>query len=302
MKELFYVFTALLFILPIYYIGLYFLFLHLKNVFNTMEQRKGYKPIPKEEIENKIDVVKEELKEFNNKIEEVPNIVEKELEKKISEEAIKEEKEKSSLFARTQEFLARHQYKQFRSSISIKNLEEKIKIVLNRVLDTYMTEAYLNNPRFAKSDGTYLLPEISESARKADLEKVYRIFRNVASDEFVDDISPIYKIDTVRGEEFFISTYLAPMYNAAIEGMKKMYKESIDHNNQIEKRERAKMEEAFSPAVIAQKERMNQIMQELDSIEAREKYFENKIKNLNLLREGKIDVVESNKIDIGKEN
>ena len=101
-----------------------------------------------------------------------------------------------------------------------------------------MTNTYLNNPKYAKSDGSYILPEINEEVRKSDLEKIYRIFRNIASEDFIDDLAPIYKISTVEGEEFFISTYIAPMYNAAMDSIKKTYREANENNRVMEEMEK----------------------------------------------------------------
>jgi len=223
----------------------------------------------KEEVKSvfnpEIKGIKKALSAINYEIKSVPISVEKAVEGKWNTEKEKRELMNQETHLRIQEFIARHQYMQYRESLSIKSLEEKIRIVIDRVLDTYMTNTYLNNPKYATRDGNYILPDINEEVRKSDLEKIYRIFRNIASEDFIDDLAPIYKISTVEGEEFFISTYIAPVYNAAIDGMKKTYMEANENNRQMEEMEKKRLEASLAePAIVKQQRNVN-IRKEIDN-------------------------------------
>lgn len=312
MREIFLIFTALLFVLPLYYIGLYFLFMHLKNMYAESQNKKALHPVVEKSQEIKKEIreevrgefnpeikgIKKALSAINYEIKSVPISVEKAVEGKWNNEKEKIEMMNQETNLRIQEFIARHQYMQYRESLSIKSLEEKIKIVIDRVLDTYMTNTYLNNPKYAKSDGSYILPEINEEVRKSDLEKIYRIFRNIASEDFIDDLAPIYKISTVEGEEFFISTYIAPVYNAAIDGMKKTYLAANENNRQMEEMEKKRLEASLSESAIEKQQRVEKLMQELDSTGVKEDYLERKMKNLISLKNGSKNVVELMNVNI----
>lgn len=312
MREIFLIFTALLFVLPLYYIGLYFLFMHLKNMYlesqnkkalhhvveKSQEIKKEIREEVREEFNPEIKGIKKALSAINYEIKSVPISVEKAVEGKWNNEKEKIEMMNQETNLRIQEFIARHQYMQYRESLSIKSLEEKIKIVLDRVLDTYMTNTYLNNPKYAKSDGSYILPEINEEVRKSDLEKIYRIFRNIASEDFIDDLAPIYKISTVEGEEFFISTYIAPMYNAAMDSIKKTYREANENNRVMEEMEKRRLEASLSESAIEKQQRVEKLMQELDSTGVKEDYLERKMKNLISLKNGSKNVVELMNVNI----
>ena len=312
MREIFLIFTALLFVLPLYYIGLYFLFMHLKNMYLESRNKKALHPVVeksqeikkeireevREEFNPEIKGIKKALSAINYEIKSVPISVEKAVEGKWNNEKEKIEMMNQETNLRIQEFIARHQYMQYRESLSIKSLEEKIKIVIDRVLDTYMTNTYLNNPKYAKSDGSYILPEINEEVRKSDLEKIYRIFRNIASEDFIDDLAPIYKISTVEGEEFFISTYIAPMYNAAMDSIKKTYREANENNRVMEEMEKRRLEASLSESAIEKQQRVEKLMQELDSTGVKEDYLERKMKNLISLKNGSKNVVELMNVNI----
>lgn len=312
MREIFLIFTALLFVLPLYYIGLYFLFMHLKNMYSESQNKKALHPVVeksqeikkeireevREEFNPEIKGIKKALSAINYEIKSVPISVEKAVEGKWNNEKEKIEMMNQETNLRIQEFIARHQYMQYRESLSIKSLEEKIKIVIDRVLDTYMTNTYLNNPKYAKSDGSYILPEINEEVRKSDLEKIYRIFRNIASEDFIDDLAPIYKISTVEGEEFFISTYIAPMYNAAMDSIKKTYREANENNRVMEEMEKRRLEASLSESAIEKQQRVEKLMQELDSTGVKEDYLERKMKNLISLKNGSKNVVELMNVNI----
>lgn len=312
MREIFLIFTALLFVLPLYYIGLYFLFMHLKNMYIETQNKKALHPVVeksqeikkeireevREEFNPEIKGIKKALSAINYEIKSVPISVEKAVEGKWNNEKEKIEMMNQETNLRIQEFIARHQYMQYRESLSIKSLEEKIKIVIDRVLDTYMTNTYLNNPKYAKSDGSYILPEINEEVRKSDLEKIYRIFRNIASEDFIDDLAPIYKISTVEGEEFFISTYIAPMYNAAMDSIKKTYREANENNRVMEEMEKRRLEASLSESAIEKQQRVEKLMQELDSTGVKEDYLERKMKNLISLKNGSKNVVELMNVNI----
>lgn len=312
MREIFLIFTALLFVLPLYYIGLYFLFMHLKNMYAESQNKKALHPVVeksqeikkeireevREEFNPEIKGIKKALSAINYEIKSVPISVEKAVEGKWNNEKEKIEMMNQETNLRIQEFIARHQYMQYRESLSIKSLEEKIKIVLDRVLDTYMTNTYLNNPKYAKSDGSYILPEINEEVRKSDLEKIYRIFRNIASEDFIDDLAPIYKISTVEGEEFFISTYIAPMYNAVMDSIKKTYREANENNRVMEEMEKRRLEASLSESAIEKQQRVEKLMQELDSTGVKEDYLERKMKNLISLKNGSKNVVELMNVNI----
>ena len=315
MREIFLIFTALLFVLPIYYIGLYFLFLHLKNLYSESQNKKALHPVVekreeiKEEIKEEVKSVfnpeikgiKKALSAINYEIKSVPISVEKAVEGKWNTEKEKRELMNQETHLRIQEFIARHQYMQYRESLSIKSLEEKIRIVIDRVLDTYMTNTYLNNPKYATRDGNYILPDINEEVRKSDLEKIYRIFRNIASEDFIDDLAPIYKISTVEGEEFFISTYIAPVYNAAIDGMKKTYMEANENNRQMEEMEKKRLEASLAEPAIVKQQRIEKLMQELDNVGVKEDFLERKMKSLISIKNGSKNVVELMNINIRKE-
>ena len=312
MREIFLIFTALLFVIPLYYIGLYFLFMHLKNMYLESRNKKALHPVVeksqeikkeireevREEFNPEIKGIKKALSAINYEIKSVPISVEKAVEGKWNNEKEKIEMMNQETNLRIQEFIARHQYMQYRESLSIKSLEEKIKIVIDRVLDTYMTNTYLNNPKYAKSDGSYILPEINEEVRKSDLEKIYRIFRNIASEDFIDDLAPIYKISTVEGEEFFISTYIAPMYNAAMDSIKKTYREANENNRVMEEMEKRRLEASLSESAIEKQQRVEKLMQELDSTGVKEDYLERKMKNLISLKNGSKNVVELMNVNI----
>ena len=98
-------------------------------------------------------------------------------------------------------------------SMSIENVETKVIHLVTRITDMYMTTEYINNLNINGTGGVVKFPEITSEVKKKDMIRIYSRFRAQISDELVKDLSLVYKLETIDNESFFISNFVAPIYN-----------------------------------------------------------------------------------------
>ncbi len=254
-------------ILPYYFVGT---FLILKLAYYKV-QRKIYKgKIPL--LEKRIHDILEENKSYRFKNNEKIERNKLEIEEKLK--ALQDSLKKDSideLQAKTQLVMLDIENRKFRQSVTLTNTTAKVNHVLDEVLNNYMMTEYYNNPKYAKSNGDYILPEINTDVRKKDLSSIYRKFRLVASNELMADLDTIYKVDSPSFEAYFVSNYLAPRYNKALDEMKENYR--INSEAQLRKdREDRERYRALNPSedIATYNEASTKLMNELDSIKVPE--------------------------------
>lgn len=239
MSELSLVLIGITFVAPLYYIGLFFLFIFLRDKYEDSRKNKN----------NISDVVMEKMIETQEKIAEFQEVTES-IEDKVKEEVNSEINQSritiEEATARVNAFVAENEARKFRMSISIENLEKNLNKMLANVIDNYMMNTYYNNPSHAKADGTFILPRIDHDTKVADLERIYLRFRSIVNHDFIKDLSVLYNIDTPEGESFIVSRYIAPMYNNEVEAMKELYRVSTEENRIIEEEDAKKLEKEFS--------------------------------------------------------
>ena len=134
--------------------------------------------------------------------------------------------------------------------MSIENVEANVIYLLTRITDMYMTTEYRNNLNINGTGGIPKFPEITSEIKKRDMLSIYNRFRAQISDNLVRDLSMIYKLDTIDNEEFFISNFVAPIYNSQMNDTVKYYREteqlkvaqSMDAQLESNYEERRKME------------------------------------------------------------
>ena len=148
---------------------------------------------------NELNTNPERLKAFIEKIREIPKSVIDKIGDELQSEIQKE--------------LIRNNNQQIRMSMSIENVETKVIHLVTRITDMYMTTEYINNLNINGTGGVVKFPEITSEVKKKDMIRIYSRFRAQISDELVKDLSLVYKLETIDNESFFISNFVAPIYN-----------------------------------------------------------------------------------------
>lgn len=231
----------ILFILPLYYIGLYFLFNYVNNrlnntnkIQNSINKVNNTLNVHEEKITNvekEVKIVKEDLSTIDSNLD---TRIESTTNKILTNSQIK-----------LQEMIAQNDIRKLRNTMSIEIIEEKINKIIRSVLDNYIQSKYLHNREFAKSDGTYDLPDITDDMRRNDINNLFLRFINLASHDVVDDLSFVYNIENIDFENFMKSEYIAPKYNEEIRLMYEINEKSSKLNNHFIKEDSKKLSKAF---------------------------------------------------------
>lgn len=277
-------FATIALILPAYFMGLFFVFKYFTIELKDLEKKKGLSEEKKDdnndknffiELSNKLDSITKSLKRQKEEEKEIPHI-EKEPEKEIEPEETKEpeekedekEEEEENLLEKEedeptekpkkkepedekiklQSFLARMDFVKFRNSLSIENIEAKLNVVLNRIVNNFMQTEYYTNKKYINSDGTYNLPMITRERREHELILLYARFRKLVSEDIMEELSMVYSREELDSETFIISNYIAPIYNAKINELKKRYRKYEEEMAEIERagrEERMKFEKKY---------------------------------------------------------
>lgn len=276
-------FATIALVLPAYFMGLFFVFKYFTIELKDLEKKKGLYKEKKDydndknffiELSNKLDSITKSLKRQKEE-KEIPHI-EKEPEKEIEPEEIKEDndkedekeeeeenllekeedeptekpkkKEPESESIKLQSFLARMDFVKFRNSLSIENIEAKLNVVLNRIVNNFMQTEYYTNKKYINSDGTYNLPMITRERREHELILLYARFRKLVSEDIMEELSMVYSREELDSETFIISNYIAPIYNGKINELKKRYRKYEEEMADIERagrEERMKFEKKY---------------------------------------------------------
>lgn len=276
-------FATIALILPAYFMGLFFVFKYFTIELKDLEKKKGLYKEKKDydndknffiELSNKLDSITKSLKRQKEE-KEIPHI-EKEPEKEIEPEENKEaddkedkkEEEEENLLEKEedeptekpkkkepedekiklQSFLARMDFVKFRNSLSIENIEAKLNVVLNRIVNNFMQTEYYTNKKYINSDGTYNLPMITRERREHELILLYARFRKLVSEDIMEELSMVYSREELDSETFIISNYIAPIYNGKINELKKRYRKYEEEMADIERagrEERMKFEKKY---------------------------------------------------------
>lgn len=276
-------FATIALILPAYFMVLFFVFKYFTIELKDLEKKKGLYKERKEddndknffiELSNKLDSITKSLKRQKEE-KEIPHI-EKEPEKEIEPEENKEaddkedkkEEEEENLLEKEedeptekpkkkepedekiklQSFLARMDFVKFRNSLSIENIEAKLNVVLNRIVNNFMQTEYYTNKKYINSDGTYNLPMITRERREHELILLYARFRKLVSEDIMEELSMVYSREELDSETFIISNYIAPIYNGKINELKKRYRKYEEEMADIERagrEERMKFEKKY---------------------------------------------------------
>lgn len=297
-------FATIALILPAYFMVLFFVFKYFTIELKDLEKKKGLYKERKEddsdknffiELSSKLDSITKSLKRQKEE-KEIPHIdkePEKEIEpveekpddKKDEKEEEEEEenllekeedeptekpkkKEPESEAVKLQSFLARMDFVKFRNSLSIENIEAKLNVVLNRIVNNFMQTEYYTNKKYINSDGTYNLPMITRERREHELILLYARFRKLVSEDIMEELSMVYSREELDSETFIISNYIAPIYNGKINELKKRYRKYEEEMAEIERagrEERMKFERKYDSPEMK------------DAYEAREKLMSNPV-------------------------
>lgn len=220
----------------------------LDSITKSLKRQKEEKEIPHIEKEPEKEIEPEENKEDNDeedKKEEEENLLEKE-EDEPTEKPKKKEPEDEKI--KLQSFLARMDFVKFRNSLSIENIEAKLNVVLNRIVNNFMQTEYYTNKKYINSDGTYNLPMITRERREHELILLYARFRKLVSEDIMEELSMVYSREELDSETFIISNYIAPIYNGKINELKKRYRKYEEEMADIERagrEERMKFEKKY---------------------------------------------------------
>ena len=297
-------FATIALILPAYFMGLFFVFKYFTIELKDLEKKKGLYKERKEddndknffiELSNKLDFISKSLKKQKEekKIEHIDKEPENETEpveektddKKDEKEEEEEEenllekeedeptekpkkKEPESEAVKLQSFLARMDFVKFRNSLSIENIEAKLNVVLNRIVNNFMQTEYYTNKKYINSDGTYNLPMITRERREHELIMLYARFRKLVSEDIMEELSMVYSREELDSETFIISNYIAPIYNGKINELKKRYRKYEEEMAEIERagrEERMRFERKYDSPEMK------------DAYEAREKLMSNPV-------------------------
>lgn len=276
-------FATIALVLPAYFMGLFFVFKYFTIELKDLEKKKGLYKEKKDnnndknffiELSNKLDSITKSLKRQKEE-KEIPHI-EKEPEREAEPEETKEDKDKEdekeeeeenllekeedeptekpkkkepeSESIKLQSFLARMDFVKFRNSLSIENIEAKLNVVLNRIVNNFMQTEYYTNKKYINSDGTYNLPMITRERREHELILLYARFRKLVSEDIMEELSMVYSREELDSETFIISNYIAPIYNGKINELKKRYRKYEEEMADIERagrEERMKFEKKY---------------------------------------------------------
>ena len=297
-------FATIALILPAYFMVLFFVFKYFTIELKDLEKKKGLykerkeddsdknffielsnkldfisKSIKKQKEEKKIEHIEKEPEKENKPVEEKTDDKKDEKEEEEEEENLleKEEdeptekpkkKEPESEAVKLQSFLARMDFVKFRNSLSIENIEAKLNVVLNRIVNNFMQTEYYTNKKYINSDGTYNLPMITRERREHELIMLYARFRKLVSEDIMEELSMVYSREELDSETFIISNYIAPIYNGKINELKKRYRKYEEEMAEIERagrEERMKFERKYDSPEMK------------DAYEAREKLMSNPV-------------------------
>lgn len=297
-------FATIALILPAYFMVLFFVFKYFTIELKDLEKKKGLykerkeddsdknffielsskldsisKYLKKQKEEKKIEHIDKEPEKENEPVEEKTDDKKDEKEEEEEEENLleKEEdeptekpkkKEPESEAVKLQSFLARMDFVKFRNSLSIENIEAKLNVVLNRIVNNFMQTEYYTNKKYINSDGTYNLPMITRERREHELIMLYARFRKLVSEDIMEELSMVYSREELDSETFIISNYIAPIYNGKINELKKRYRKYEEEMAEIERagrEERMKFERKYDSPEMK------------DAYEAREKLMANPV-------------------------
>lgn len=297
-------FATIALVLPAYFMVLFFVFKYFTIELKDLEKKKGLYKERKEdisdknffiELSSKLDSISKSLKKQKEE-KEIPHIdkepekenepvEEKSDDKKDEKEEEEEEenllekeedeptekpkkKEPESEAVKLQSFLARMDFVKFRNSLSIENIEAKLNVVLNRIVNNFMQTEYYTNKKYINSDGTYNLPMITRERREHELIMLYARFRKLVSEDIMEELSMVYSREELDSETFIISNYIAPIYNGKINELKKRYRKYEEEMAEIERagrEERMRFERKYDSPEMK------------DAYEAREKLMSNPV-------------------------
>lgn len=296
-------FATIALVLPAYFMVLFFVFKYFTIELKDLEKKKGLYKEKKDydneknffiELSNKLDSITKSLKKQKEEkeishIEKEPEkenepVEEKTDDKKDEKEEEEEEnllekeedeptekpkkKEPESEAVKLQSFLARMDFVKFRNSLSIENIEAKLNVVLNRIVNNFMQTEYYTNKKYINSDGTYNLPMITRERREHELIMLYARFRKLVSEDIMEELSMVYSREELDSETFIISNYIAPIYNGKINELKKRYRKYEEEMAEIERagrEERMRFERKYDSPEMK------------DAYEAREKLMANPV-------------------------
>lgn len=296
-------FATIALVLPAYFMVLFFVFKYFTIELKDLEKKKGLYKEKKDydneknffiELSNKLDSITKSLKRQKEEkeishIEKEPEkenepVEEKTDDKKDEKEEEEEEnllekeedeptekpkkKEPESEAVKLQSFLARMDFVKFRNSLSIENIEAKLNVVLNRIVNNFMQTEYYTNKKYINSDGTYNLPMITRERREHELIMLYARFRKLVSEDIMEELSMVYSREELDSETFIISNYIAPIYNGKINELKKRYRKYEEEMAEIERagrEERMRFERKYDSPEMK------------DAYEAREKLMANPV-------------------------
>lgn len=295
-------FATIALVLPAYFMVLFFVFKYFTIELKDLEKKKGLYKEKKDydneknffiELSNKLDSITKSLKK--QKEEKEISHIDKEPEKEIEPEENKEpdnkedkkeeeenllekeedeptekpkKKEPEDEKIKLQSFLARMDFVKFRNSLSIENIEAKLNVVLNRIVNNFMQTEYYTNKKYINSDGTYNLPMITRERREHELIMLYARFRKLVSEDIMEELSMVYSREELDSETFIISNYIAPIYNGKINELKKRYRKYEEEMAEIERagrEERMRFERKYDSPEMK------------DAYEAREKLMANPV-------------------------
>lgn len=295
-------FATIALILPAYFMVLFFVFKYFTIELKDLEKKKGLYKERKEddsdknffiELSSKLDSISKSLKKQKEekKVEHIDKEPEKEtepVEEKTDDKKDEKEEEEENLLekeedeptekpkkkepeseaVKLQSFLARMDFVKFRNSLSIENIEAKLNVVLNRIVNNFMQTEYYTNKKYINSDGTYNLPMITRERREHELIMLYARFRKLVSEDIMEELSMVYSREELDSETFIISNYIAPIYNGKINELKKRYRKYEEEMAEIERagrEERMKFEKKYDSPEMK------------DAYEAREKLMSNPV-------------------------
>lgn len=296
-------FATIALILPAYFMGLFFVFKYFTIELKDLEKKKGLykerkeddsdknffielsskldsisKSLKKQKEEKKIEHIDKEPEKENEPVEEKTDDKKDEKEEEEEENLLEKEedettekpkkKEPESEAVKLQSFLARMDFVKFRNSLSIENIEAKLNVVLNRIVNNFMQTEYYTNKKYINSDGTYNLPMITRERREHELIMLYARFRKLVSEDIMEELSMVYSREELDSETFIISNYIAPIYNGKINELKKRYRKYEEEMAEIERagrEERMRFERKYDSPEMK------------DAYEAREKLMSNPV-------------------------
>lgn len=125
--------------------------------------------------------------------------------------------------ADTSNMLTKLEYSRFRSSLKLDDIERNMKHVVDKMVKSYVEAKYLFAPDLKNSDGSWNTPKYNEKVRQNDMLNIYARFRAFINDDFIEDLSLIYKFSEEYTEKFITSEYILPTYDSYMKGVKQFY-------------------------------------------------------------------------------